>query len=135
MSGQTRFDGFDVTVFEGNFAGTFDLDATFAEDLRFDDVVTFVVTGRIGGVKIGDTKLGDMKRTNTFQVTSSVALDPQTATKVLNSMGQMVSGVNAGQMSLGQEPPTDTLDDDYDAQVESPGIPVKDKALADFLSE
>lgn len=143
-TGSQRFDGFEITLYEGKFQGSFDMDEGLAEDLRFDDSVTFIVTGRIGGVQLAETKLGDLKRVNTFQVASTTALDPQTATKVLNSLGQMVSGVNAGQMKLGQDP-TATLDDDEvdlsDRTVGSlpgpsaGGIPVTDDVLAKFLSQ
>lgn len=138
MGSNQRFDGFEITLYEGKFQGSFDMDEDLAEDLRFDDTVTFIVTGRIGGVQLGDTKLGDLKRINTFQVASTVALDPVTATKVLNSLGQMVSGVNAGQMKLGQDEPTATLDDDEPSvgnQISSQGIPVTDDVLAQFLSQ
>jgi hypothetical protein len=131
-----QFDGFSVTVYEGKFAGGFDLDEDFASDLRFDDVVTFIVTGRIGGVSLGETKLGDLKRVNAFQVTSAVALDPQTATKVLNSMGQMVDGVNGGQLTIDQPDVTATLDTTSGSEPMLPVEPrdVKDAVLADFLS-
>lgn len=131
-----RFDGFEITLYEGKFQGAFDMDEDLAEDLRFDDTVTFIVTGRIGGVQMGETKLGDLKRINTFQVASTVALDPQTATKVLNSLGQMVSGVNAGQLKLDQDA-TATLDEDEPIRNERTpqGIPVTDDVLAQFLSQ
>lgn len=140
---EQRFDGFEVTLYEGKFAGTFDMEETLAEDLRFDDTVTFVVTGRISGVSLGETKLGDLKRINSFQVASTVALDPATATKVLNSLGQMVSGVNAGQLKLGQDDPTVSIDDDIDAHDRTVGslpaapvgIPVTDDVLAKFLQD
>lgn len=130
-NGQQQLDGFSVTVYEGKFAGSFDLDEDLGHDLRFDDQVTFIVTGRIGGVSFGETKLGDLKRINAFQVTSATALDSQTATKVLNSLGTMVDGVNSGQMSIDQSPEdiTATLD-------EEPMLPVepRDKVLAEFLA-
>lgn len=144
-SGSQRFDGFEITLYEGKFQGSFDMDEALAEDLRFDDSVTFIVTGRIGGVQLAETKLGDLKRVNTFQVASTTALDPQTATKVLNSLGQMVSGVNGGQLHLGQNP-TATLDDDDDVDLtdrtvgslpppSAGGVPVTDDVLAKFLSQ
>ncbi len=131
-NGQQQFDGFSVTVYEGKFAGGFDLDEELAADLRFDDVVTFIVTGRIGGVSLGETKLGDLKRVNAFQVTSAVALDPQTATKVLNSLGQMVDGVNSGQLTIDQPDVTETMDDEPMLPVEPRDV--KDPVLADFLA-
>lgn len=131
MSDGQRFDGFSITLYEGKFAGAFDMDEALAEDLRFDDTVTFIVTGRIGGVDLRETKLGDLKRVNTFQVASTVALDPETATKVLNSMGKMVADVNAGQLKLGQDP-TATLEEDGPEMVAA-GIPIKDDVLAKFL--
>ncbi len=110
---QELFDGFAVSVYDGKFAGGFDIDESLARDIGFDDVVTFVVTGRIGAVAIGETKVGDMKRTNTFQVVSSVALDPALAEKLLNSIGAQVNGINMGQTQL-------------DGTVSGPGLPDED---------
>lgn len=136
-NGQEQFDGFAIANYDGKFAGGFDLDEDLARDIGFDDVVTFVVTGRVGGVSIGETKTGDVKRTNTFQVTSSVALDPSMAAKVLNSLGTAVNGVNSGQMSIDPNDTvgiTDSADLDVEPSVGSP-VPVTDKALADFLAQ
>lgn len=133
VQGQERFDGFAIATYDGKFSGGFDLDEDLAKDIGFDDVVTFVVTGRVGSVGIGETKTGDVKRTNTFQVTSSVALDPSMAAKVLNSLGQAVNGVNAGQMTIGNDDPV-AVTDDLDGLERSTGSPVSDPVLANFLS-
>lgn len=138
VNGQERFDGFAIAVYDGKFAGGFDLDEDLAKDIGFDDVVTFIVTGRVGGVSIGETKTGDVKRTNTFQVTSSVTLEPQVAAKVLNSLGAAVNGVNAGQLSLDNNVDmAATFDDDDDLDpvpaTTGAGVPMKDNVLARFL--
>lgn len=101
-NGQERFDGFDVNIYDGKFTGGFDLDEDLGQKIGFDDVVTFVVTGRVGSVGISETKLGDLKRTNTFHVTNSVALAPKQAEALLNSLGESVNGVNAGQLTIDQ---------------------------------
>lgn len=150
-NGQERFDGFAVSVYDGKFTGGFDFDEDLAQKIGFDDVVTFVVTGRVGAVGITETKLGDLKRTNTFQVTSSVPLQPKDAEKLLNSLGQSVNGVNAGQLTIddalavnteelttvdsengstmGSTPSTSTPLDLTD------GVPVNDPVLTKFLDD
>lgn len=149
MSDQERFDGFPVTLYDGKFQGGFDLDEG-ADDIRYDDVVTFVVTARVGGVQFSETKLGDVKRTNVFKVTSSTALEPSMAEKVLNTLGVSVNGVNAGQMSLtptaqtnGSTTVSSDLEDDFgeaedDFAVNDAtpvGVAVNDPVLARFLAE
>lgn len=124
-NGQQRFDGFAVSVYDGKFSGGFDLEDDLGSKVAFDDVVTFLVSGRVSSVGITETKLGDLKRTNTFQVTSSVALEPKQAETLLTSLGEAVDGVNAGQLSLGGD---DASPLDPDA-----AIPLDDPVLAKFL--
>ncbi len=134
MKGQMEmFDGFAVALYDGKFGGTFDLDEDMAKEMAFDDVVTFVVTARVGGVGITDTKTGDIKRTNTFQVVNSVALDAPMAEKLLDSLGQSVNGVNAGQLTLTGTGRNAGLAPDDDDVVQS--SPVTDPVLASFLAD
>lgn len=145
MSEQERFDGFPVTLYDGKFQGGFDLEDEGADDIRYDDVVTFVVTARVGGVQFSETKLGDVKRTNVFKVTSSTALEKDMAEKVLNTLGVSVNGVNAGQMSLTAPSSNGSTagsasfeleDDDEDGPGDAPaGAPVSDPVLARFLAD
>lgn len=68
VDGQERFDGFPVTIYEGRFAGSFELPEELGAKLEFDDVVSFVVTCTVGKATIDSTKLGDLKRTNAMSV-------------------------------------------------------------------
>lgn len=82
-NGQERFDGFAVELYEGAFSGAFDMDEDFAREIGYDDQVTFIVTGRVSSVNFGETKVGDIKRKNVFQISSAAALDPSVAQKLL----------------------------------------------------
>jgi hypothetical protein len=89
---QGRFDGFPIALYEGKFTGSFELDEQMGENLVFDEVATWIVTTRCSGATFSDTKLGDIKRVNTFQVTSSVALDRSMASQLLKSVGVVPKG-------------------------------------------
>jgi hypothetical protein len=71
---QQSFDGFPVEMYAGRFGGTFDLEFSEASSISFDDEVTFVVRGRAAGVDIRETKQGDLKRINVFDVQSVAVL-------------------------------------------------------------
>lgn len=136
--GQGTFDGFAVSVYDGKFSGGFDLEEDMAKDIGFDDVVTFIVTGRVGGVSFGETKVGDVKRTNSFQVVNSVALEPALAEKLLNSVGASIHGVNTGQLKIdgtvsGPGLVVDPMDDP--PVPESATRPVDDPILKKFLED
>ena len=73
--GVEEFDGHTVVQYEGKFAGAFDIPDETAVELAYDDVVTFVVTGRVGKAVLDATKFGDMKRSNTFNVVHVAVLD------------------------------------------------------------
>jgi hypothetical protein len=136
VAGQERFDGFEVARYDGKFSGGFDLDEDMGQEMAMDDVITFVVTGRVASVAFAETKNGDIKRTNTFQVTSSTALDPHMASNILNSLSQMP--VNGQQTIQGAIAAQD--DDDYDDEELAtvgapvpPAVKVTDPALLKFL--
>jgi hypothetical protein len=97
---QGRFDGFPIALYEGKFTGTFDLDEQMGENLVFDEVATWIVTTRCSGASFSDTKLGDIKRVNTFQVTSSVVLDQAMAAQLLKGVGVVPRGQRTIQDAL-----------------------------------
>lgn len=141
ISGQERFDGFAVTVYDGKFAGGFDIGEDMGQELAMDDIVTFIVTGRVAKVAFDETKTGDIKRTNVFQVTSSTALDPTLATTVLNTVAPDLPDQKIAPQMPGQRSIDDELDDELDDDVPElvttagPAIPVTDPALRRFLEE
>ena len=134
--GQERFDGFAVTLYDGKFSGTFDLDEGMALEVGFDDVVTFVVTARVGGVNFGETKLGDVKRTNSFSVTSAVALGSDLMAKIGTILPNTNSNQIPGQQSI-YDLPDDDDDDDDDTPVAATPAPLTtpDPILAGFLQQ
>lgn len=73
--GVEEFDGLTVVQYEGKFSGAFDIPDDTAIELSYDDVVTFVVTARVGKAVLDATKFGDMKRSNTFNVVHVAVLD------------------------------------------------------------
>lgn len=87
----------DVTLGEGKFSGSFDLDDVTMESIRLGDAVTFMVTTVVTKAGHGETKTGDLKRTNGFEVTGVSVIDPDTATKLLASLGS-IPKASAGQL-------------------------------------
>lgn len=103
--GQLRFDGMDVTIGEGKFSGAFDLDDETMDSLRLQDQVTWIVTTVLTKAGHGETRTGDLKRTNGFEVTGARMVDPDVAVKLLGSLGQVAQASTApgeipGQMNV-----------------------------------
>jgi NACalpha-BTF3-like transcription factor len=143
---QGRFDGLPVEIYDGKFAGTFDMEPEQGEDVAYDDVLTFLVVAVAGKVAIGATKSGDLKRTNTFEILNVNTVPQSLAIKVANELSVQADGVNAGQLSaFDQEDVTATFDDndldDDDVEIVSNqgniavASSVSDPALKDFLEE
>lgn len=66
--GQERFDGLEIEVNKARFSGTFDLDASDAQQIGLDRVAFFVVAVKIGGANIRTTKDADIQRVDLLQV-------------------------------------------------------------------
>jgi hypothetical protein len=101
--GQLRFDGMDVTLGEGKFSGGFDLDDETMDSLRLQDQVTWIVTSVLTKAGHGETKTGDLKRTNGFEVTGAKMVDPDVAVKLLQSLGGVANRDKSqmdGQMNI-----------------------------------
>lgn len=141
IDNQERFDGFAVAVYDGKFAGSFDLEDDMGNELAMDDVVTFVVTARVGGANFDTTKTGDIKRTNKFDITSATALDQTLANNVLNVLSQAPQGNQLTIQGAIADQQAEDLDDDDKAIVEAlngpaqPAVKVTDPALLKFLKE
>lgn len=82
-----RFDGMSVEMYDGRFAGTFEMDQDLGESIAYDDVVSFFVVTTAGKVGIDATKSGDLKRTNTFEVDAVQFVPVNQASKILNDLG------------------------------------------------
>lgn len=100
--GQLRFDGMDVTLGEGKFTGAFDLDDETMDSLRLQDQVTWIVSTVLTKAGHGETRTGDLKRTNGFEVTGAKMVDPDVAVKLLQSLGAVpkTPGQLDGQMNI-----------------------------------
>jgi MoaA/NifB/PqqE/SkfB family radical SAM enzyme len=98
VNDQESFDGIPVTVYDGKFAGSFDLAEEVGEKLKFDDVVSFVATAAVSKVNMGTVaKTGDMKRSNTFEVLNVLPIDPEVA-KAFFEAGGAVAPQDAAQV-------------------------------------
>lgn len=88
------FDGNAVTQYEAKFAGTFDLPEDVGSDMRFNDVVMFLVTANVGSSSVTATKTGDLKRSNRLDIIAIRDIDSQAAALVEraldNPQGQLV---------------------------------------------
>lgn len=141
VSGQERFDGFAVAVYDGKFAGSFDLEDEMGHELAMDDIVTFVVTARVGGANFDTTKTGDIKRTNKFDITSATALDQALASNVLNVLSQAPAGNQLTIQGAIAAQDDEDLDDEDKALAAAlagpttPAVKVTDPALLKFLEE
>lgn len=80
------FDGQAITLYEAAFAGTFDLPPDVGEEMKYDDVNTFLVTVVAGEAKIASTKLGDMKRHNKLNIIACEHIDPKAATVIKQTL-------------------------------------------------
>lgn len=67
---EQRFDGQEVAVFDAKFAGTFDLphDVGVGMGMFDEQEYVFTVTVTPKSASFGETRQGDLKRTNTLQV-------------------------------------------------------------------
>lgn len=86
MNKRESFDGLTVALYDGKFSGSFDLDDEAATTIGLDDMVTLVVTARVSGAAHSETKVGDVKRTNTFKVSKVVVLDPSQVKSVTDAL-------------------------------------------------
>lgn len=79
VNNQESFDGIPVTIYEGKFGGFFDLADEVGENVKYDDVVCFIVTASAGAANMSTTKTGDMKRRNTFEIMNVLPIEPDVA--------------------------------------------------------
>lgn len=91
MNKRESFDGLTVALYDGKFSGSFDLEDDAATTIGLDDMVTLVVTARVSGAAHSETKVGDVKRTNTFKVSKVVVLDPSQVKSVTDALEGVVA--------------------------------------------
>lgn len=112
---QGRLDGLVVEMYDGRFAGAFEMDSDIGESIAYDDVVTFMVVAVAGKASFDTNKSGDLKRTNTFEVTNVSIVPNDMAVKIANQLDVLVDGLNAGQLTFDQP---STVDEEYDTLVD-----------------
>lgn len=114
---QMRFDGMDVSIGQGKFKGSFEIDEEMLASIKHGDVVTFVVTAEAGKAEHDRDKKSDLiKRTNTFEMIQVVVLDAKTATTVLRSID--ANTPNSAREMPGQ---TNFMDDTDAGTIHVPG--------------
>lgn len=75
MGNSGNLDGFPVELYDGRFSGKFELDEEDGRKIGYDDVVAFLVVTTADKANFDMTKLGEVRRTNTFGV-SNVRIVP-----------------------------------------------------------
>ncbi len=94
-------DGKKIQLYEIKFNGSILLTPDEAASISTGDLVSFMVTARNGPPKFDQHKKKDdykgcYKRINTFKLEGLVALDPDRAKQVYDTLGEHVEGVNEG---------------------------------------
>jgi hypothetical protein len=97
VNGAEYFDGDKVEVYELRFLGSAYMSEADAAGLCNGDLVTLMVTVRLGDPKFSYIKkTGDLKRSNGAKVMKLVAFDPEQAAFIYDNLGIKVEGVNDG---------------------------------------
>ena len=125
MSGQGRFDGMEVELYEGKFGGGFDLDDVDGERVSFDTTFVFMVTAIAGKTTFDVNTSGDVKRVTQFNLHDVVVLDPEDADAqyVLQALASDLLSKEddsqmPGQTSIESVLEEDDYDEEYEPEVE-----------------
>lgn len=82
MSQRFVLDGVPVSYCEGAFTARFDMDASDAEAVSYDDTVVLVVVARMGAPGFRANKDGDLIRVNRFEVRAAKVADEKTGNEL-----------------------------------------------------
>jgi hypothetical protein len=100
-NGAEYFDGEQVDLYEGRFAGAFLMDPPNGAAMSNGDLVTFMVTARVNTPKFSHIKsTGDLKRSNSMRVETVVPLDSEKAAWMYDNLAVQVTGVNDGLIEI-----------------------------------
>jgi len=100
-NGAEYFDGEQVDLYEGRFAGAFLMDAANGAAMSNGDLVTFMVTARVDTPRFSHVKsTGDLKRSNAMRVEAVVPLDSEKAAWMYDNLAIQVDGVNDGLIEI-----------------------------------
>lgn len=95
--GRETVDGRIVDLYEMRLTGGVILEPEDAASISSGDLITCIVTARVGPPKMADVKkTGEYKRINTSKLESLVVLDNDVAKKIYDDLGEEVYGVNEG---------------------------------------
>jgi hypothetical protein len=103
VSVQQRFDGFQVTVYEGRFNGGFDITEEEAHLAGLDGLAIFVVAARVGRAQFETLKSGDLRRRNVYLVTDARLLTDKLRDQAINYLAFF--GEGALDFAPQEEPP------------------------------
>lgn len=107
-----RFDGFEISNYNGKLTGTFEMDEAEASQLRLDRVAVFVIAARLNKAVVENTKEGDVNRTNTFVVSELRMVTGELRDQAIT----FLADESQGAMDFGVD---DEDDDDLEALEES----------------
>lgn len=94
--GREYFDGEVVQLYEMKILGSAFMNEEDAAHLANGDLVTLMVTVRVGDPKFSHVRTGELKRTNSAKITDLVSFEPDEARFLYDQMGREVEGINYG---------------------------------------
>lgn len=84
----SKFDGHEIDFHEGKFSGgTFEIPAEYAEGMVYEDLVAFVVVGRMDESAVKKGRGGMTKRVNTFKIDFAMPMTVDEGEAVREAMG------------------------------------------------
>lgn len=119
-------------VFDGRFAGTFDVDEAVGRTQEYGDAVSFLITTRINKSTLSTTKDGLVKRSDTYQVHDVVPLSAEAYQQLLNGL---VIAPTPAEEALPDEAGWIPDDEDVVRVVKLSGEEVEDDWMADVLED
>jgi hypothetical protein len=102
VDGTEYNDGVPIRQYQGRFAKVFDILPEDGLAVTRGDLVAHVVISRVAPAKFSDTKSGELKRINTFNIEDVIQLTPERAKFLLDEIGRKVNGINDGLVEVVQ---------------------------------
>jgi len=151
----SKFDGYEIDFYEGKFSGgTFDVPTEYGEGMMYDDLVAFVVVGRLDESAVKKGRGGTTKRVNAFKIDFAMPMTVDEGESVRKAMGwetlygeqlslipekveKPAMTVQAAPKPVWEEPEVEVPESEAPpVNVPAPvpqGISYKDSTLANFL--
>lgn len=107
----SKFDGHEIDFHEGKFSGgTFDIPTDYAEGMVYEDLVAFVVVGRMDESAVKKGRGGMTKRVNTFKIDFAMPMTVDEGEAVREAMGwETLYGEQLSLISKSDEKPVLTM--------------------------